>query len=82
MNIIPCPIQSRIQEPNSKYYLDKYFYIAYSNHPHFIYIILLQPHPESLVIDSFLDPILQYPKLPQPKSRAEQTDFTMLHSPP
>ena len=77
-NIIQLPMQSGIKEPNSKYYLDNYFNIAWSNLPHFIYIIWLQPNPESLVIESFLYPIPQYSKLTQPKSRSEYTDFTML----
>ena len=33
MNIISCLIQSGIQEPNSNYYLEKYFNISSSNHP-------------------------------------------------
>ena len=33
-------------------------------------------HPESLVLEYFLEPSTQYPKLPQPKSHAEDTDFT------
>ena len=57
-------MQSGDTEPNSKYYLDKYFNIAWSNHPQFIYVILLQPHPEYLVLYYFLDPIPQYIKLP------------------
>ena len=35
-------------------------------------------NPESLVIESFLDPITQSPKLPQPKPRAEHNNFTKL----
>ena len=63
MNIIYRPIQIGIQEPNPKYHLDKYFYIECINHPQFIYILWLQPHPESLVIESFLDHIPQSTKL-------------------
>ena len=36
-------------------------------------------HPESLILESFLDPSTQYTKLPQPKSRSEHTDFIILH---
>ena len=38
-------------------------------------------HPEYLVLESFLDPIYQSPKLLQPKSRADHKDFTffLLH---
>ena len=54
MNIIYCPIQGGIQKPKLKYYLGKYFNITYSNLPNFIQIILLQPNPEYLVLESFL----------------------------
>ena len=77
-NIISCPIKSGDTEPNSKYYLEKYFNIAWINHPHFIYIIWLKPHPEYLVLEYFLEPIPQSPKLPQPESHAEYTYFTRL----
>ena len=49
-------MQSGDREPNSKYYLEEYFNIAYSKHPHFIYIIWLQLHPEFLPLESLLDP--------------------------
>ena len=35
-NIISCPMQSGNTEPNSKYYLEKYFSIEWSKHPNFI----------------------------------------------
>ena len=38
-------MQSGDTEPNSKYYLYKYFNISYIKHPRFIYIIWLQLHP-------------------------------------
>ena len=78
INSIFRPIQSGIQEPNSKYYLEEYFNIAKSNHPHFILNILLQPYTESLVIEYLPDPSPQSTKLPQTESRAENTDFTRL----
>ena len=56
-NIISRQMQNGDTEPNSKYYLDKYFNIAYSSHPHFIYILLLQLHPDSLLLKLLLDPI-------------------------
>ena len=71
-------MQSGDAEPNSKYYLEKYFNIRYINHSNFIYIIWLQPHPESLVLEPLLDPIPQSPKIPQPKSHTEHTNFTRL----
>ena len=37
----------------------------------------MQLNPEYLVIESFLEPTYQYTKLPQTKSHAEHTDFTM-----
>ena len=77
MDIISCPIQSGIQEPNSKY-LEKYFNIACSNHPHFVYIIWLRLYPESLVLDYSLDSSTQSPKLPQPESCYGHTYFTKM----
>ena len=35
-------------------------------------------YPESLVLEYFPYPSTQYPKLPQPESRAEHTDLTRL----
>ena len=37
---------------------------------------MLQPHPESLVLESSLDPSPQYPKIPQPESHYEYNDLT------
>ena len=36
------------------------------------------PHPESLVLESLLYLTPQYPKLPQPESHTEHTNFTTL----
>ena len=55
--LFPPQIQNGDTEPNSKYRLKEYFNIAYSKHPNFIYILWLQLHTESLVLDSFLEPI-------------------------
>ena len=38
----------------------------------------MQPHTESLLLDSLLDPSTQPTKIPQPESRAEHTNFTRL----
>ena len=57
-------------EPDLKYYLENYFEKSIDlsgKKPHFIYIIWLQLCTESLVIESFLDPSTQSPKIPQPK---------------
>ena len=35
-------------------------------------------HPDYLVLESYLDPSTQYPKLPQPESRDEHTYLTGL----
>ena len=42
-------------------------------------MILLQPNPESSVLESLLDPRTQSTKLPQPESCNEYTDFTRLN---
>ena len=55
-------------EPNSKYYLEKYFNLAYITHHHFICIILFQLHTEYLVLESFLDPIPNLPKFLNPNN--------------
>ena len=55
-------------EPNSKYYLDNYFNISYSNQPHSIYILWLQPYPDSWVIYSFLEPIINIPNFLNPNN--------------
>ena len=54
-------MQNRDTEPNLKYYLEDYFNIVYINQPYFISILWLQLHPESLVLESFLETI---PNLP------------------
>ena len=37
----------------------------------------MQLHTYSLVLESLLEPSTQYPKLTQPESRSEHTDFTI-----
>ena len=41
-------------------------------------MIWLKPHPESLVIECFLEPSPQYTKIPPPESRDEHSDFTKI----
>ena len=78
MNIIYHPIYNWMRELNLEYYLEKYFNIAYINNPRFILILWLKPYPDSLVLESFLEPSPQSPKPPQPKSRAKHTDLTFV----
>ena len=60
------PMQSKDKQKKSKYYLDNYFNIEWIKHPYFIYIIWLKMNPESLSLESLLDPRSNLPNFLNP----------------
>ena len=76
-NIIYRQIQNQIQNTTWRN-ITKIAYNNQANRLTLFRLFLLQLNIESLVLESFLYPIKQSPKTPQPEARAENTDFTRL----
>ena len=77
-NIISRLIHIGDIEPYLEYYLEKYFNISYSTHAHFYLDSLIVTASWVFSTRVYPRPYPRSPKLPQPESRSEHTDFTTL----